>query len=195
MLWILGDGFVYGEGRFGEMFSQAIEDYSQESARNAMWVASRIEPVRRLTALSWSHHQQVASLEPREQDRLLALAAERKLSVTELRAAVRLFREPEPPKPDWQEPADPPEVVTYVSEGEEGNGAPTEQPSREELSQDRENSLLADFQHLLQLCKALLTAERGDLVRGLKPNEEEAVRLRTALGFFIAEHDRKGEWG
>jgi hypothetical protein len=127
MLWILGDGFVYGEGRFGQLFSQAIEEHSEETARNAMWVSSQVPPVRRLTALTWSHHQQVASLEPREQGRFLQEAVDHGWRVHELREAVKAFKlllEPEP-KPDYQEPPDPPEVVVdcevaeYSEVGEE----------------------------------------------------------------------------
>jgi hypothetical protein len=180
MLWVLGDGFVYGEARFGEAFSQAIEDYSQESARNAMWVSARVEPVRRITVLSWSHHQQVASLPADEQSKFLQAAVEKKLSVSELRAAVRLFRTPEPKKIDWQEPADPPEVIA----SNDGEGEEYEEFGEQIFSPSSQRSILeSDFKHLFALCRALLVAQRGDLSRGIKPSEDDAIRLWTALTF------------
>lgn len=183
MLWILGDGFVYGEGKFGEAFSQAIEDYSRESARNAMWVSARVDPVRRITALSWSHHQQVASLPADEQDKFLRAAVEKHLSVHELRSAVSLSREPEP-KIDWQEARDPPDVSVdgeeYPEVEEQILPASSEWPDVER-----------EFKHLLQLCKALLVAERGDLAKGIKPDEGQTGRLRESLACFIAKYERE----
>ena len=38
------------------------------------WVAGQIEPSRRRDTLSWSHHSEVAALEPKVQDHLLDLA-------------------------------------------------------------------------------------------------------------------------
>ena len=38
------------------------------------WVAGQIETSRRREVLSWSHHSEVAALEPKEQDHLLDLA-------------------------------------------------------------------------------------------------------------------------
>jgi hypothetical protein len=191
MLWVLGDGFVYGEGAFGELFAQAIEEHSAETARNAMWVSSRIEFVRRLTNLSWSHHQVVASLEPKEQDRFLAVAAEKKLSVGELRRAVREFKlllEPEPVT-DWHERPEPPEAIDLsAEEPEEYDMTPEHVDS--DIRPTARATVESDFRHLLQLVKAYLTAERGNLARGIKPDPEDALRLRAALELFIAEHDR-----
>jgi len=50
------------------------ESYSYQTFRISGWVAGRIEVFRRLNSLSWSHHQAVAALEPKEQDRFLDLA-------------------------------------------------------------------------------------------------------------------------
>jgi hypothetical protein len=174
--WRLGDLFVWGQDTFGEEFSQAIEEHSAESVRNAMWVSSRIEPVRRLTNLSWSHHQAVASLEPKEQDRLLALTVEKELTVGELRKAVQDFKallRPEK-KSDWQEPADPPEIIPDDEEIETGEQIMPAVTQR--------SSLEFEFKHLLDLCRALRAAEK-------EHSEDDAVRLRTALDVFIAQHE------
>jgi hypothetical protein len=180
LFWI-GDWLLFGEQNWGEKFSQAIDatGYSVETLRNAHWVSSRVESVRRNNALTWSHHQQIASLEPCEQDKFLHAAAQNGWGVRELRAAVRLLREPEK-KPDWQEPSDPPEVVSDDIEYEE---------TGEQIIVERSN-LEADFRHLLALTKAYRLAEKGDSARGIDPDPATAIRLATALDFFIANHGR-----
>jgi hypothetical protein len=92
ILWWAGDLLVFGERTFGEEFAQAIGEYSKQTLCNAMWVSSRIELSRRLETLSWSHHQEVASLEPRAQDKLLKAAVDNNWNVHELRQAVRAFK-------------------------------------------------------------------------------------------------------
>ena len=62
--WWIGDWINFGERRYGESYAQAIEvtGYAYGSLRNAAWVASEIELSRRRDNLSWSHHNEVASL-------------------------------------------------------------------------------------------------------------------------------------
>lgn len=71
--WWVGDWALYGETLYGEQVAQYIEatGYSHETIKNQAWVASRFPPVRRRTALSWSHHQAVSALEVEQQERLL----------------------------------------------------------------------------------------------------------------------------
>jgi hypothetical protein len=49
----------------------------------------------------------------------------------------------------------------------------------------------SDFKHLLYLVRALRLAEKGNVAWGVKPNPDDAARLRTALDFLIAEHDHR----
>ncbi len=88
--WI-GDWLNYGEHRWGEMYTQAIEITGQEykTVRNEKWVSSKIELSRRRDNLSFSHHAEVAQLEPEEQDYWLDKAEEEGLSRNELRKAIR----------------------------------------------------------------------------------------------------------
>jgi hypothetical protein len=88
--WWLGDWWRYGERAYGEAASAAAPTgYSGESCRNYARVAERIEPGRRSTALTFSHHQAVASLDPPDQDRLLRRAENEQMNVHHLRAVVR----------------------------------------------------------------------------------------------------------
>lgn len=43
------------------------------------------------------------------------------------------------------------------------------------------------FHHLLDLCRAMRLAQKGNLATGERPDPETAMRLETALDFFIAE--------
>lgn len=75
--WWLGDALRFGERKYGEMYSQALEeiDYSYGTLRDVAWVAGRFELSRRRDNLSWSHHREVAALDPQEQETLLDQAA------------------------------------------------------------------------------------------------------------------------
>src|SRR5579871_2709476 len=92
--WGLGDWIQYGNARFGERYTRAarITGYDVQTLMNMVYVASKFEISRRREALSWSHHETVAALEPEEQDRWLDLAVSRGLSVADLRLELRSAR-------------------------------------------------------------------------------------------------------
>lgn len=98
--WWLGDWWNYGERHYGEMASQAAKDhvqdatgYTYQTVRRAGYTAERIEPERRRSNLSFSHHAEVAARPPEQQDRLLEQAVEQGWTRYELRDAVRVDRE------------------------------------------------------------------------------------------------------
>jgi len=75
------------------MFREAIRlYYAHETVKVYAWVVKQFPPVRRLTELDFSHHLEVASLEPADQDILLARAQEERWSSRELREAVREYK-------------------------------------------------------------------------------------------------------
>lgn len=83
----IGDWLNYGERRYGETYTQAVEEtgYSVGSLMNMKFVASRIETSRRREDLSFSHHAEVAGLAPSEQDYWLACAERERWSRRRLR--------------------------------------------------------------------------------------------------------------
>jgi N6-adenosine-specific RNA methylase IME4 len=89
--WMIGDWLNYGERKYGEKYSQALETTGLEyQTLNGMkWAASRFEIMRRRTNLSWSHHREVAALPPVEQDHWLDEAETEKLSKAELRRRIK----------------------------------------------------------------------------------------------------------
>jgi len=92
--WWLGDWVRYGTGRWGEKYKEAarISGYDIKTLRNIAYVAEQIEVSRRRDDLTWSHHAEVSSLEPDEQDRWLDLVASEKMSVSDLRIELRTAR-------------------------------------------------------------------------------------------------------
>lgn len=92
-MWWWGDALAYGERKYGVMYQQALKRsrYDYQTLADAKWVASRFQFSRRRENLPWSHHREVASLEPKQQDRMLDQAETEKLTRDDLRRAVREF--------------------------------------------------------------------------------------------------------
>lgn len=64
IMWWLGDWCRYGERRWGEMYSQALEatDYAYQTCRDAAWLATAVPLSRRRDNLPFTHHKEVAGL-------------------------------------------------------------------------------------------------------------------------------------
>lgn len=92
--WWIGDWLNWGEQTWGEMYAQAMDEtgFDYSTIRNDKWVSSQIELSRRRDNLSWSHHQEIAALEPGEQDRLLEQAEANGWTRQELRREVRALQ-------------------------------------------------------------------------------------------------------
>lgn len=88
--WI-GDWIRFGENKWGEMYSQAIEttglDY--QTLMDAVYVARNVEFSLRNENLTWSHHRAVAPVQDREEQRYwLDKAEDEKLPYRELRRLI-----------------------------------------------------------------------------------------------------------
>jgi hypothetical protein len=92
--WWIGDWLTYGNHAFGERYVRAsrITGYDAQTLMNMAYVASRFEPYRRRGNLSWSHHAEIAALDPEEQDQWLERAEADRLSVRCLREGIRRER-------------------------------------------------------------------------------------------------------
>jgi len=86
----LGDWLNYGEGRWGEKYTQALDatDYALGTLQNSSWVANSVPSSRRHENLSFSHHQNVAHLEPKDQDKWLSEAEKNGWTVFEMRQEI-----------------------------------------------------------------------------------------------------------
>ncbi len=99
-LWWLGDWWRYGQARYGgtrpygdgrAAADDASVDYG--SAMNAGRVSGAFEFSRRRENLTWSHHVEVAPLDPDEADALLGDAADGGWSVRDLRTEVKAIKQ------------------------------------------------------------------------------------------------------
>jgi hypothetical protein len=88
--WV-GDLLEYGEAKWGEKYSQALDttELHIQTLRNAAWVARQIPPNRRRAALSFSHHEAVAPLDPEQQEYWLKRSEHDNLTRDQLRIAIR----------------------------------------------------------------------------------------------------------
>jgi DNA modification methylase len=95
VMWLIGDWWRYGDHRYGERAAQALdsETFEFQTFMDAGWVAGKIEPSRRREVLSFSHHKEVAALEPADRDRLLDSAEAECWSRNRLRAEVKFWKE------------------------------------------------------------------------------------------------------
>lgn len=99
--WWIGDWLNYGERRYGETYAQGIEatGYEYQTVAQMAWVAGKVELSRRRESLSWSHHVEVAALDPAEQDRWLDRAEAEGWARNELRREIKAPSLLDPPSP------------------------------------------------------------------------------------------------
>lgn len=95
--WWLGDWLNYGSKKYGEKYSQALEDtmYSAGHLRNVAWVCANVPFEMRRERLSFAHHTEVAMLPSDLQDTYLTEAETNRWGVKQLRARVRGLAIPE----------------------------------------------------------------------------------------------------
>ena len=85
---------------YGEMYNEVLQGstgYTYGGLAHLAYVAKRIEFWRRRQNLSWSHHREVAPLEPAEQDEWLDKAEQEGWAVHTLRQAIKESRANHPP--------------------------------------------------------------------------------------------------
>lgn len=94
VMWWIGDWLRYGERRYGETYAQGIEETGRtyQGLADAKYVAERFEVSRRRENLSWSHHREVASLDPVDADAALDAAEREDWSKRELRSEVNRLK-------------------------------------------------------------------------------------------------------
>jgi len=88
---MLGDWLNYGENAYGEKYAQAIDNVTYDYAylRNIAYVCRNVEMSRRRDSLSFSHHTEVAHLDPDLQDLWLQTAEDQGLNSKVLRQAIK----------------------------------------------------------------------------------------------------------
>ena len=90
--WWVGDWLNEGEKRYGESYTQAVQEAtgkSYQTLANCKWVAEKFEVSRRRENVHHSLHIDVASLDPELADELLEWAEDNKATQSEFRAEIR----------------------------------------------------------------------------------------------------------
>lgn len=92
--WHLGDAINQGDRIFGETYTQAVAatGLAEQTLINYASVCRHVPRVLRRTELSFSHHAEVAYLEPPDQKRLLDLAESNRWRRRDLRDAAASIR-------------------------------------------------------------------------------------------------------
>jgi hypothetical protein len=92
--WWIGDWIRYGSARYGDKYVAAahVTGYDVQSLMNMAYVSSHFEVERRRPGLSFSHHAELASLAPEDQELWLDRAEAGGWSVRVLRAELRKAR-------------------------------------------------------------------------------------------------------
>jgi len=87
----IGDWINYGEWAYGEQYTQAIRETGRayQTLLNYAYVARSVKLAQRRDTLTFSHHAEIAKLEPDFQTRFLDHADKYRLSVSELRQDIK----------------------------------------------------------------------------------------------------------
>lgn len=91
VMWWLGDWWAYGSHAYGDRARAAAEGrlpWAYQTCMSAGWVARKFPTTSRRLEVSWSSHQEVASLPEEEREELLDQVEEEKLTVKNLRNRV-----------------------------------------------------------------------------------------------------------
>lgn len=87
MLWYVGDWLNFGEHKFGEKYSQALDvtRYDYGTLRNAAYVSGRYAICDRHSNLSWRHHADCARFELADRTVILNMAEQQGMTSNQLR--------------------------------------------------------------------------------------------------------------
>lgn len=82
----IGDALIYGESRFGEKYSQAMDvtGLSYQTLANLTWVSKHVPQSNRVDGISWTHHRVIASVDVEDQRGFLEMAKEKRMSAVDL---------------------------------------------------------------------------------------------------------------
>lgn len=93
--WWRGDMLVYGERKYGESYAQAVDIHGKSESRlqTYVYVALKFPIERRRPELSFDHHAEAASLDPRDADALLLRAIRERWTKMDVREEVAKINE------------------------------------------------------------------------------------------------------
>lgn len=99
--WWTGDALDQGEKRFGEQYSQALDQEDASTHMKYKRVCAEFPPDERRKSLTISHHIEVLSLDMLTKNKVLDIAVRDNLSVRELRKLIKATLGIVGPATDW----------------------------------------------------------------------------------------------
>lgn len=89
--WWIGDLLNYGEHEYGDTYAEALDlfELKYSALANYKWVAAVFEASTRVESLEWTHHRNVAALDPESRQYWLQRAEEMKWSERELKVRIK----------------------------------------------------------------------------------------------------------
>lgn len=178
--WYRGDWLNYGEHKYGEKYSQALDagmgDY--QTLANYAWVAKAVPLSVRTEKLSWNHHLVVASLPSEQQKPMLDYAIENKLSVRDFKAVVSNKPPQDRPESEYEairkRAKDAEEVETLLQRGLDLLLAGTDPTAP--LPLEVSNHLVeawADIEEWMEQARSWLNLRRVTVAQGAMAEEPE----------------------
>lgn len=153
--WWIGDWVNYGENHiWGDGYADAMKmfDRAYGTIANAASIARKIEFSRRRENLTFAHHAEVASLEPKKQDKWLRKAEENQWSHTDLRKEIRADGA------EWAEPQGKPFGFIFskwATDGLRWFRREAEKTPVEEWSPERREAVKKDLRPLVEFYERL----------------------------------------
>lgn len=91
VLWWIGDWLNYGERKYGEKYSQALDEtgFDYQTLADSKWISSKVKVSCRQENLTFEHHRHIAKFESDEQREWLDRAAMLGWSAKELRQQIK----------------------------------------------------------------------------------------------------------
>lgn len=113
--WWVGDWILYGESAYEDRYADVLEQtgYEYATISHVISVARRVDASRRREELSWSHHAEVAPLDPEQQVEWLQRAVDEDLTLARFRTVLREVKGERERKPPQAELATQPFTVRF----------------------------------------------------------------------------------
>lgn len=132
--WWLGDWILFGEHKFADRYTQALESsmYSIGTIRNCVYVCRNVPPHVRNKNLQFEHHYAVAKLDEPEQIKWLELAEKNAWTLSEMRKHMRGINTEDKLLPDRVQPFEEDAFKRWYEENEKSiEGKPTKEACQE----------------------------------------------------------------
>ncbi len=120
--WWIGDWLNYGEVKWSKALEKEAAElgFTSKTLANDKNVAGAVDFSRRREKLSWSHHAEVATLQPDEQESLLGQAEQQTMTRQQLRQAVKEHKQQDKPEQKFCMPVECEAITKWLTARRDG---------------------------------------------------------------------------